>query len=96
MVVWCALSVPGSIENLDRTSQESGPYVWTSGGENLLYNLERKNVLTVDIMTPLPSSFSLLVRPELVSVMTAIGNETSWKILEAKATKAKPNPNSSV
>lgn len=35
-------------------------------------------------------------RPELVSVMTAIGNEISWKIFENRLPRNKPNPNSSV
>ncbi len=42
------------------------------------------------------NSYIVFYRPELVSVMTAIGNQTSWSILEAKRVRARPNPNSSV
>ena len=37
-----------------------------------------------------------IYRPELVSVMTAIGNEISWRIFENRLPRNKPNPNSSV
>ena len=75
-----------STETLDLTYQELDHCILTIGSMTMIEDDVLHIVLTV--CSP--------HRPELVAVMTAVGNETSWRLLEAKNPKNKPSPNSSV